>query len=121
MSQQGMDRAWPAGGEIDILEGVNSVSGNTYSAHTMTGCTLTSSSTSGSTGLLVTEDCQYQPGCSYKDRVNNSFGPAFNSAGGGVVASYFDNGGIKVSGKTCGHVARDSTSVGVDGRDESLI
>jgi len=92
----GMDRAWPAGGEIDILEGVNSVNGNTYSAHTETGCTLSGQSTSASSSLSVTQDCQYQPGCSYKDRVDNSFGPAFNSAGGGVFASYFDDAGIKI-------------------------
>lgn len=70
---QGAKRAWPTGGEIDIMEGVNSVAGNTYTLHTTAGCSM--SGQSASSGLALTEDCQYQPGCSYKDRVDNSYGP----------------------------------------------
>lgn len=111
---QGAKRAWPAGGEIDILEGVNSVAGNTYTLHTTAGCTMSGQSSSSS--LALTQDCQYQPGCSYKDRNDNSYGPVrelplrctlrggtdrvnlqgFNAAGGGFYASFMDDSGIKV-------------------------
>jgi hypothetical protein len=92
---QGASRDWPAGGEIDIMEGVNDVAGNTYTLHTTAGCSLSGSS--GASSLALTQDCQYQPGCSYKDRNDVSYGPDFNNAGGGYYAAYFDDSGIKVS------------------------
>jgi hypothetical protein len=70
---QGAKRSWPAGGEIDILEGVNNVAGNTYTLHTTQGCFATGQNLASSS--FLTDDCQYQPGCSFKDKVDNSFGP----------------------------------------------
>ncbi|KAL7006985.1 hypothetical protein EMMF5_003569 [Cystobasidiomycetes sp. EMM_F5] len=90
----GAKRAWPAGGEIDILEGVNSSPGNTYTLHTTAGCSATNSA--GASTMLLTKDCQYQPGCSYKDTDAKSYGPSFNQAGGGVYAAFFDDSGIKI-------------------------
>lgn len=90
----GASRSWPAGGEIDIMEGVNSVAGNAYTLHTSDGCTLAKSSIATGTSLVT--DCYNQPGCSYKDTDSASFGPAFNSAGGGAYAAYFDDDGIKI-------------------------
>lgn len=91
----GAKRSWPAGGEIDILEGVNGVAGNAYTLHTVAGCSRTTGQ-SGATSLALTEDCQYQPGCTFKDKQDNSFGPGFNKAGGGVYAAYYSDEGIKV-------------------------
>lgn len=79
LTDQGAKRAWPAGGEIDILEGVNNVAGNTYTLHTTNGCQVTNNAQSSS--LFLTGDCQYQPGCSFKDKVDNSFGPVSSIVG----------------------------------------
>lgn len=76
------------------MEGVNSVAGNAYTLHTTDGCSLAPSSLAS--GKALTTDCQYQPGCSFKDQDPTSFGPDFNSAGGGVYASFFDDDGIKI-------------------------
>jgi hypothetical protein len=85
---------WPAGGEIDIVEGVNDYTNNQATIHTNPGCSLTSSSSStlGISGSVVggTNCAAAQTGnqgCGVRASETNSFGAAFNDNGGGVYAS----------------------------------
>ncbi|KAI0344060.1 hypothetical protein BDW22DRAFT_1355344 [Trametopsis cervina] len=94
---------WPAGGEIDIVEGVNDYTNNQATIHTNPGCTLstTSSSTLGMTGNLVggTNCAAAQTGnqgCGVRATQSNTYGSAFNSNGGGVYAMQWDTTGIAV-------------------------
>ncbi|KAF8679935.1 glycoside hydrolase family 16 protein [Rhizoctonia solani] len=64
---------WPQAGEIDIIEGVNDQGPNAATLHTTPGCT--------------------QP---YTPPVANSYGPAFNSVGGGWYAMERTSTYIKV-------------------------
>jgi hypothetical protein len=85
---------WPAGGEIDILEGVNDYTNNQATLHTAPGCHLTSNerSTLNITGDVIdTTNCASEEtknaGCGIRARDTNSFGAALNGIGGGVYAS----------------------------------
>ena len=76
----------PARGEIDIIEGVNDVTPNQSTLHTTAGCTQTGAFAQQASAVTGT-DCNWaangNAGCGvlYADR--NSYGPAFNQAGGG--------------------------------------
>jgi len=90
---------WPAGGEIDIVEGVNDYTNNQATIHTNPGCNL--AGTSGFTGTLVggTNCAAVQTGnqgCGVRAQETNSFGATFNSNGGGVYAMQWDNDGVSV-------------------------
>ncbi|EPS93808.1 endo-1,3-beta-glucanase-like protein [Fomitopsis schrenkii] len=82
------DNNWPAGGEVDIIEGVNSVSPNLVSLHVGSTCSMPSSRTE--TGTPQTLDCDVNTdgndGCGVQNPTTNSFGPDFNAAGGGWYA-----------------------------------
>lgn len=94
---------WPAGGEIDIVEGVNDYTNNQATIHTNPGCSLTSSSSStlGISGTVVGgTDCAAaqtgNQGCGVRASQTNSFGAAFNAINGGVYAMKWDDSGISV-------------------------
>ncbi|KZT67664.1 glycoside hydrolase family 16 protein [Daedalea quercina L-15889] len=94
---------WPNGGEIDIMEGVNSLTINQASIHTADGCTLPSSdsSTLGISGTVVGgTNCAAEEsgdaGCGVQSSETNSFGSGFNAIGGGVYAMQWTDDGIKV-------------------------
>ncbi|KAH9486693.1 putative glycosidase C21B10.07 [Psilocybe cubensis] len=94
---------WPAGGEIDIVEGVHDYTNNQATIHTNSGCTLasTSSSTLAITGSVIAgTDCAAlttgNQGCGIRASSSNSFGPGFNSNGGGIYAMKWDSSGIAV-------------------------
>lgn len=87
---------WPAGGEIDIVEGVHDYTNNQATLHTNPGCGLASSDpkTLSITGTLVGgTDCAVgstsNQGCGVRSNSNTTFGAGFNSIGGGVYASEF--------------------------------
>ncbi|KAA1470227.1 glycoside hydrolase family 16 protein [Dentipellis sp. KUC8613] len=96
---------WPDGGEIDVVEGVNNVGTNQMTLHSDSGCTLTKNP-SGSkdiqefTGNVLGTQCassnNNNAGCAISDTDNRSFGPSFNSAGGGVFVHTMDESGIKM-------------------------
>ncbi|KAI0719122.1 concanavalin A-like lectin/glucanase domain-containing protein [Cerioporus squamosus] len=93
---------WPVGGEIDMVEGVNQYTNNQVTLHTNPGCTMPSSDpgTLGITGSLVANtDCAVattaNAGCGVRASQTNSFGAPFNSNGGGVYATLWDDDGIK--------------------------
>jgi len=79
---------WPDGGEVDIVEGVNDQSPNLSSLHTSPGCTMPDGR--AQTGTVTSEDCNTadnsNQGCGVQAPSTNSYGPAFNSNGGGWYA-----------------------------------
>ncbi|TFK82453.1 glycoside hydrolase family 16 protein [Polyporus arcularius HHB13444] len=93
---------WPVGGEIDMVEGVHEYTNNQVTLHTNPGCTMSSSDPNilGITGSLVANtDCAVattaNAGCGVRASQTNSFGAPFNSNGGGVYATLWDDDGIK--------------------------
>ncbi|KAN0088379.1 glycoside hydrolase family 16 protein [Tylopilus felleus] len=87
---------WPAGGEIDIVEGINNQPNNQMTLHsgTTNACTLVQTNPKSFTGQVLSTNCYSTPssdsGCSIMDTTANSFGPGFNSVGGGVFAFLWD-------------------------------
>ncbi|XXG94258.1 hypothetical protein Hte_000512 [Hypoxylon texense] len=89
---------WPEGGEIEIIEGANTVQRNLYSAHTTAGCKAPDSGFSGEQKSL---DCSKSPeniGCNYASPISDttSYGDAFNAEGGGVYALEWDSEALKI-------------------------
>nr|ODN96107.1 hypothetical protein L204_03798 [Cryptococcus depauperatus CBS 7855] len=77
---------WPAGGEIDIVEGVNGQGHNLGSLHTTQGCFMPATGRN-MTGDMRSNDCGgSNQGCGVNDKRPTSFGPSFNSIGGGIYA-----------------------------------
>jgi len=94
---------WPAGGEIDIVEGVHDYTNNQMTIHTDPSCTLATSSPSGLgiTGSVVGgTDCAAlttgNQGCGIRAATNNTFGSGFNTNGGGVYGMKWDTTGVAV-------------------------
>ncbi|XP_006456982.1 hypothetical protein AGABI2DRAFT_195916 [Agaricus bisporus var. bisporus H97] len=89
---------WPNGGEVDIVEGVNNQSPNAATLHTNQGCTMPSSRQQ--TGQSTQLDCNVavngNSGCGVRFPTSNSFGPSFNSNGGGWFAMERSSTNIKV-------------------------
>ncbi|KIM85960.1 glycoside hydrolase family 16 protein [Piloderma croceum F 1598] len=83
---------WPS--KIDIVEGVNSHGTNQVSIHTSGGCTMPSSRSM--TGTAGSNNCEGITGCGVILQEQNSFGPAFNDAGGGWYAMERTNNFINV-------------------------
>ncbi|KAI6041497.1 glycoside hydrolase family 16 protein [Pisolithus marmoratus] len=84
-----LEADWPDSGEIDIIEGVNNMSPNQVHLHTSPNCSIPSNIEQ--LGTVLTTDCDatvnYNSGCgSTLSYAPNSFGPAFNAAGGGWYA-----------------------------------
>ncbi|KLO16349.1 hypothetical protein SCHPADRAFT_869865 [Schizopora paradoxa] len=79
---------WPAGGEIDIIEGINTNTQNLVSLHTTPNCTMPPQR--DQTGDPTSEDCNAyvnsNQGCGTSITDPNSFGTGFNQAGGGWYA-----------------------------------
>lgn len=100
---------WPAGGEIDVIEGTQNSTSNQSTLHTLPGCTLDTSvqndnNQSGDnttfTGVVQTTVCDasvdFNSGCGIQDPNPNSYGFGLNLAGGGVYATLWDENGIKI-------------------------
>ncbi|KAH9933317.1 concanavalin A-like lectin/glucanase domain-containing protein [Fomitopsis serialis] len=86
--------SWPEGGEIDIVEAINSMTANQYALHSAQGCSASSSASfSGSIGVT---DCNATAGCQFGETKDNSYGPGFAASGGGVYATLFDASGIAI-------------------------
>ncbi|KAJ7669535.1 laminarinase [Mycena polygramma] len=89
---------WPNGGEIDILEGVNDQGPNQSTLHTSSGCTMPVSRSQ--TGTAASNNCDVavnsNAGCGVKLNDARSYGPTFNSNGGGWYAVERTNTFIKV-------------------------
>ncbi|KAG0648115.1 hypothetical protein D0Z07_5636 [Hyphodiscus hymeniophilus] len=89
---------WPASGEIDIIEGVNSQTTDSITLHTSSGCSMSSSgSLAGST--LANSDCNAGnagTGCSFGTASTQGYGAGFNANGGGVYAMEWTSSAIEV-------------------------
>jgi len=91
------DGTWPAHGELDIIEGVNTNSANQFTAHTASNCTM---SFPDQTGPVLTTDCAVSTGgtagCAVGSSKSNDYGTNFNSNGGGVYAMQWTSAFIKL-------------------------
>lgn len=100
---------WPSAGEIDILEGVNLQTHDQTTLHTSQGCSMakvdpasfTGSWGKGSAGQAAT-DCYVQAsgqygnqGCPIINPSPSSYGSPFNDHKGGVIATVWDDAGIR--------------------------
>jgi len=108
---------WPAGGEIDILEGVGDYTNNQATIHTNVGCTLASSSANTlaiSGNVIDGTDCAAlttgNQGCGIRASTANSYGANFNSNGGGVYAMKWDTTGIAIYFFPRGSIPDDITA-----------
>jgi len=92
---------WPKAGEVDILEGVNDATMNSYTLHTDSGVNILNQTMKG---MITTSDCDINAsnqdknvGCSVCDRASaKSYGKAFNDNQGGVFATLIDSTGIRI-------------------------
>ncbi|TFK34565.1 concanavalin A-like lectin/glucanase domain-containing protein [Crucibulum laeve] len=98
-----VNRDWPWGGEIDIIEGVHDNEHNQVAWHTSGGCTLDYNAEYS--GTLTTSDgrnhtdCDSRfdhTGCGITEWSRASFGPYFDAQGGGVFVMKWDEESIAV-------------------------
>ncbi|KAK0661088.1 putative endo-1 [Lasiodiplodia hormozganensis] len=87
----GQSAEWPAGGEIDIIEGVNDNLNNTNKIYSGTGCSITGK---GQTAIADSFDCSQ--GCGSASTRSDSYGDGFNKANGGVYAMEWTSQWIRV-------------------------
>jgi hypothetical protein len=89
---------WPTQGEIDILEGINDQGPNEMTLHTDSGCTVPSSRSQSGTTLGTNCDVAVtnNKGCGVRSTDSRSYGPSFNSNGGGWYAMERATAGIKI-------------------------
>ncbi|KAJ7782005.1 glycoside hydrolase family 16 protein [Mycena maculata] len=92
---------WPAGGEIDILEGVGDSTTNQMTLHTSSGCTFDTNDLSAFSGAHTsTTNClsgaTSNNGCGVTDSSANVYGHNFNMVAGGVYATLVEDSGISI-------------------------
>jgi hypothetical protein len=89
---------WPAGGEIDIIEGVNTQTSTSITLHTAPGCTINNDGTVGSTTLSHANcnEGNAAVGCGQTTNNNQNYGDGFNDASGGVYATQWTSDFIAV-------------------------
>ncbi|KIY48403.1 hypothetical protein FISHEDRAFT_25392, partial [Fistulina hepatica ATCC 64428] len=85
---------WPAGGEIDIVEGVNMQLVNQMALHTTDGCFQAPNN--GQSGETIYTNCSTASGCTVQETKVNSYQSGFAEAGGGAFAMQFDVSGIYI-------------------------
>ncbi|WWD00872.1 hypothetical protein V866_007810 [Kwoniella sp. B9012] len=114
---------WPAGGEIDIFEGINQRKENMMALHT-SGGTCTIDQNSQMVGRIDATDCDQSAnsgsGCTVYDQNENSYGEAFSQAGGGVFVTEWTNEAIKIWFISRSNVP-DSLSATADSFDTSVL
>ncbi|CZR66667.1 related to endo-1,3(4)-beta-glucanase [Phialocephala subalpina] len=86
---------WPAGGEIDVIEGVNSNTLNQVSLHTNDNCSI---SGTNELGTMINPICQESAstGCGVLTSNPSSYGTPFNLASGGVYATEWTSTAIRL-------------------------
>ncbi|OTB03720.1 glycoside hydrolase family 16 protein [Hypoxylon sp. CI-4A] len=89
---------WPAGGEVEIIEGANTAQRNLFSAHTTEGCSAPSDGFSGRQGRTDCSPGSDNVGCNYASPSSDttSYGDSFNAEGGGVYALEWDSQDLKI-------------------------
>jgi len=115
---------WPNGGEIDIIEGVNTNQDDQTTLHTSFGCVMSTSNEYTFTGqwsngtnnqpatnCYVNAPNQYgNQGCGILARNSNTYGQGLNNIGGGVFATEWSDSMIRVFFFTHNNVPQDLTS-----------
>ncbi|KAK3334828.1 concanavalin A-like lectin/glucanase domain-containing protein [Neurospora tetraspora] len=128
---------WPASGEIDILEGVNTQSTNSITLHTSGTkstkkgsegggtCNISSTGSSASDTKLADADCASNTGCKQdtttghgssdggvgKNGTGNNYRVGFNKGGGGIYAvEWWSSSDVVVVGSGDGGGNHDSSS-----------
>ncbi|KAI9851854.1 MAG: hypothetical protein M1838_002570 [Thelocarpon superellum] len=89
---------WPAGGEIDIIEGADEQTANKIALHTGDNCSM-DQGYSQSIGVPGPTDCAVSTsytGCTEQDKNPGSYGQAFNDGEGGVYAMEWNSDHIAV-------------------------
>ena len=87
---------WPQGGEVDVLEGVNTNDYNWATLHTGGKCTIAGAN---ETGALQTNNCDEggsSTGCVVQDSRSLSYGSGLNQNGGGVYVMQWTSDFIRV-------------------------
>ncbi|KAH6660034.1 glycoside hydrolase family 16 protein [Truncatella angustata] len=83
----GEEGGWPNSGEIDIIEGVNSVTSTTMTLHTSAGCSFSQGDCNAGNG---------NTGCPQPTNNTQTFGSGFNAIGGGVYAVEWTSEAISI-------------------------
>ncbi|KAF8638662.1 hypothetical protein AX17_002043 [Amanita inopinata Kibby_2008] len=83
-------------GEIDIVEGVNDHVPNRATIHTSSGCIMPMDRIQLGTALTCDSSTSAKVGCGVDFHTENSYGPPFNSNGGGWYALERTNRQIRV-------------------------
>ncbi|KAJ5320288.1 hypothetical protein N7508_000571 [Penicillium antarcticum] len=107
---------WPAHGEIDVVEAANKgVYGNQATLHTSEGCSM--GVKRKEYGTVQNKNCYYEAndysGCGVKG-TESTYGPEFNSNGGGVYAMELRDAGIRVWQWARSSIPSDVTSSSPD-------
>ncbi|KAG9246423.1 glycoside hydrolase family 16 protein [Calycina marina] len=105
---------WPTNGEIDIMEAVNVVDdvANQMTLHTSSGCSMKNVKRK-ETGSVDGTNCvnsTSNDGCAVIDDDGFTFGPTFNSKGGGVIAMELRTEGIRMWDWWRGAIPADITA-----------
>lgn len=103
---------WPNGGEIDIIEGVNTQQVNHYSFHVGGTC---SQSGQTQTGVIDTTNCNVyasssNSGCGGYATNTDTYGDGMLAAGGGVYAMDWRSSGIRIWYFPPNKIPKDITS-----------
>ncbi|KAJ5173631.1 Concanavalin A-like lectin/glucanase subgroup [Penicillium coprophilum] len=103
---------WPEHGEIDVVEATNAGTFGTQSTlHTSKGCSM--GVKRKESGTVDHENCYYEAnggtGCGVKG-TGSTYGPDFNSKGGGVYAMELRDAGIRVWQWVRSNIPSDITS-----------
>lgn len=108
--------SWPSSGEIDIIEGVNTQTGNSMTLHTGPGCSISAGSNLFA-GSIATDNCDINAagqsassGCSIAESSSSSYGDGFNSNQGGVYATEWTDSIINIYFFPRGSVPSDISS-----------
>ncbi len=93
-----LNGSWPAGGEIDIIEGVNTQASNQITLHTGGQCSIAPESElyRGSVGSTDCQVSSNSAGCFVTDNNTASYGESFNEGHGGVYAMEWTSEAISV-------------------------
>ncbi|KEF50945.1 endo-1,3(4)-beta-glucanase [Exophiala aquamarina CBS 119918] len=88
---------WPDGGEIDIIEGVNTQNTNAMSLHTNRTCHIRPDT--AFSGTLIRDECERDrgpDGCTVVSTVAGTYGDELNEISGGIYAMEWTEHGIRV-------------------------
>ena len=114
---------WPAGGELDIVEGVNLQQSNDYTLHTGPNCAMDNTTSDQAAGVFTSLDCDVNNpiakniGCSTNTGDPAAFGAPFNQAGGGLWAVEWTSQAFKIwfwTRKSIPAELKDSTAATLD-------